>query len=176
MTGSAALLQPLSADMLQNQNFTNYMNSASSSQASQTTQMLNIQLQSNISAGMNSMTLQLEPAELGKMNVKLSFTKDGMVKAHMTVDKPETLALLQKDSSHLQRALQQSGLTTDENSLSFDLRQQNQHNMQGFNGNSGNHADDFGSNMNDGLSSAFQAQIAIQSSGYITQSGVNIMV
>ena len=176
MTGTAALLQPLSADMLQNQNFTNYMNSASSSQASQTTQMLNIQLQSNISAGMNSMTLQLEPAELGKMNVKLSFTKDGTVKAHMTVDKPETLALLQKDSSHLQRALQQSGLTTDENSLSFDLRQQSQHNMQGFNGNGGNHADDFGSNMDDGLSSALQAQIAIQSSGYITQSGVNIMV
>ncbi len=174
LTGTAALLQPLNADMLQNQNFTNYLNT-SSGQASPTTQMVNVQLQSNISAGVNSMTLQLEPADLGKLNVKLSFTKDGAVKAHMTVDKPETLALLQKDSSHLQRALQQSGLTTDENSLSFDLRQQGQQHMGGFDGSG--HAHDFDTHTDSSAAdNILQAQIAVQSMGYITPSGVNIMV
>jgi len=180
LTGTAALLQPMTADMLQNQNFTNYLNTASSSQAGQpspTTQQVTVQIQNNINSGVNTMMLQLEPAELGKMNVKLTFTKDGTVKAHMTVDKPETLALLQKDSSHLQRALQQSGLTTDENSLSFDLRQQGQqHNMQGFSGNGGDNADEFNSHMDGNVGNALQAQLAIQSSCYITQSGVNIMV
>lgn len=181
-TGTSTLLQPMTADMLQAQNFTNFLNSApatsQSGQPSPTTQLVNIQLQNNINAGINTMTLQLEPAELGKMNVKLSFTKDGTVKAHMTVDKPETLALLQKDSSHLQRALQQTGLTTDENSLSFDLRQQSQQqNFNGYNGNGGGrHDTEFGSHMDSSIGSALQAQLAIQSSGYITPSGVNIMV
>ena len=175
LTGSAALLQPASADTLNNQNFTNYLNT-SPSQASATTQMINIQMQRNIGDGMNSMTLQLEPAELGKLNVKLNFAKDGSVKAHMTVDKPETLALLQKDSIHLQRALQQSGVDVDENSLSFDLRQQGQQqNLNGSNG-GGNHANDFSSGLDSSTDNAIQAQIAIQASGYITQSGVNIMV
>jgi len=174
-TGNVAL-QPLSADMMQTQNFTNYMSAARAGAPSSTTQQVAIQLQTNASAGMNTMNLQLEPAELGKVDVKLSFAKDGTVKAHMTVDKPETLAMLQKDSSHLQRALQQSGLSTDENSLSFDLRQQSQQqNMSGFNDGSKN-SDEFGSHMDGNVSNALQAQLAIQSSGYITQSGVNIMV
>ena len=42
-------------------------------------------------------------------------------------DKPETLDLLQKDSRFLERALQDAGLKTDNNSLSF--------NMQGKEGN-----------------------------------------
>jgi flagellar hook-length control protein FliK len=178
LTGAAALLQPATADMFQNQSFTNYLTSASGQQPSPTTQLVNVQLQNNISAGVNTMTLQLEPAELGKMNVRLSFAKDGTVKAHMTVDKPETLALLQKDSAHLQRALQQSGLTTDENSLSFDLRQQGQqHNTNGYNNNGGGNADEFSGHMDSSdVSNALQAQLAIQSSGYITSRGVNIMV
>lgn len=180
VSGAANLLQPMTADMMQTQNFTNYMNTASasaSSAASTTTQQVAVQIQNNLSSGVNTMTLQLEPMDLGKMNVKLSFAKDGTVKAHMTVEKPETLALLQKDSSHLQKALQQSGLTTDENSLSFDLKQQGQqHNMQGFNGGNNNNSDEFDTHMDGNVSSALQAQLAIQSSGYITQSGVNIMV
>jgi len=173
--GNAALLQPMTADMLANQNFTNYL-SAARSDASTTTQLLNIQLQNNINSGMNSMTFQLQPADLGKLNVKLSFAKDGSVKAHMTVDKPETLALLQKDSHHLQRALQQSGLDVDENSISFDLNQQGQ--QQGLNGfNGGGNADKFAAPINDNeMNNALQAQIAIQAQGYITSSGVNIMV
>jgi flagellar hook-length control protein FliK len=180
VSGASNVLQPMTADMVQTQNFTNYMNTASASApsaASTTTQQVAVQIQNNLSNGVNSMTIQLEPMDLGKMNVKLSFAKDGTVKAHMTVEKPETLALLQKDSSHLQKALQQSGLTTDENSLSFDLKQQSQQqNMQGFNGGNNNNSDEFDTHMDGNVSSALQAQLAIQSSGYITQSGVNIMV
>jgi flagellar hook-length control protein FliK len=177
---NAAALMPATADMQNNQNFINYLNTASGSAApSPTTQLVNIQLQRNINAGINSMTLQLEPADLGRMNVKLSFTKDGTVKAHMTVDKPETLALLQRDASHLQRALQQSGLTTDENSLSFDLSQQSpQQNLQGFSGGNSGNTNNTAPAIDDEMDAgnALNAQIALQSMGYITRSGVNIMV
>jgi hypothetical protein len=83
---------------------------------------------------------------------------------------------LQKDSHHLQRALQQIGLDTDENSISFDLNQQGQ--QQGLNGfNGGGNADKFAAPLDDNeINNALQAQIAIQAQGYITSSGVNIMV
>lgn len=175
--GLSNLLHPVSADALAaNQTFTNYL-SADRSLPSPTIQMVNIQLQRGISTGVNSLTFQLDPADLGRMDVKLKFGKDGTVRAHMTVDKPETLALLQKDSHHLQRALQQSGIDADENSISFDLRQDSrQENLENFDGQSGRTARFDGaadSLLND---TALQAQIAVQSYGYISASGVNIMV
>jgi hypothetical protein len=39
-------------------------------------------------------------------------------------DKPETLALLQKDSSHLEQSLQQAGINTNGGTMSFNLRDQ----------------------------------------------------
>lgn len=175
---TSALLQPVSADaLIGKQTFTNYMNAARSL-PSPTVQMVNVQIQRNVSAGINNMTIQLDPAELGRMDVRLKFGKDGSVKAHMTVDKPETLALLQKDAHHLQRALQQSGIDADEHSLSFDLRQDGrQENLEGYDGkNAGRPSTlsasaDMSSNDN-----ALQALIAVPSYGYITASGVNIMV
>ena len=44
--------------------------------------------------------------------------------AIVTADNKQTLDLLQKDSKQLQEALQQAGLQTDEDSLSFNLREQ----------------------------------------------------
>ena len=47
------------------------------------------------------------------------------VKIHLIAEKPETLAMLQKDSHFLEKTLQDAGLTTDKDSLSFDLKQNN---------------------------------------------------
>jgi len=177
MTGAAAFLKPATVDALNTQNFTNYL-AAARNLPNAVTQMVNIQLQRNISAKINTMTLQLHPADLGEMDIKLKFEKDGSVKAHLSVEKPETLALLQKDSYYLERVLQQNGIKIDENSLSFDLRQQRQqHNLEGFNGGRKNDTDGFSGRL-DGAAAeqALQAKIAVQANGYITQSGVNIVV
>ncbi|MCE9507834.1 MAG: flagellar hook-length control protein FliK [Alphaproteobacteria bacterium] len=173
MTDSAVFLKP--ADVLTAQSFTNYL-AAARNLPGAVTQMIGIQLQRNISAKISTMTLQLEPADLGRLDIKLKFDKEGGVKAHLSVEKPETLALLQRDSHHLEKILQQTGLDFDENALSFDLRQQNQRqNLEGFSGSDKGNADEFSAHIN-GTEKTLQAKIAVQANGYITQNGVNIMV
>jgi flagellar hook-length control protein FliK len=171
------LLKPAGADALNTQNFTNYL-TAARNLPSGATQMIAIHLQRSINAKISTMTLQLEPADLGRLDIKLKFDKEGGVKAHLSVDKPETLALLQRDSHHLEKILQQTGLDFDENSLTFDLRQQNQrHNLEGFDGSGKGNADEFSAHIDgDGAEKSLQAKIAVQANGYITQNGVNIIV
>ena len=80
-----------------------------------------VQLTKAVQNGQNKITVQLRPEELGRVEVKLDIGGDGRVKAMVMADKPETLDLLQKDSRVLERALQEAGLKTDNNSLSFNL-------------------------------------------------------
>lgn len=178
MINNIALLKPVSVDTINAQSFTNYLTAARSGTPTALTQMVNIQLQRNINAKIGTMTIQLDPMDLGTLDIKLKFKKDGAIRAHLVVEKPETLALLQKDSHHLEKILQQSGLDIDEKSLSFDLRHQNsQQNLEGFNGEHKDDNDEFNGHIN-GLvaENAIYAQMAIQAPGYITRSGVNIMV
>ncbi|MCH2631171.1 MAG: flagellar hook-length control protein FliK [Nisaea sp.] len=81
-----------------------------------------VQLTRAVQNGENKITIQLRPEELGRVEVKLDIAGDGRVKAMVMADKPETLDLLQRDSRTLERALQESGLKTDNNSLSFNLQ------------------------------------------------------
>lgn len=76
--------------------------------------------------GDRQMRLQLDPPELGNVTIQIKFGKDNTVKAHLTVERPETLHLLQKDSASLEKALQEAGIDTDGSSLSFDLQQGDQ--------------------------------------------------
>ena len=55
------------------------------------------------------------------MEVKLEIAKDGRAKAMIIAERSETLDILQRDVRVLERALQDAGLKTDQNSLSFDL-------------------------------------------------------
>jgi flagellar hook-length control protein FliK len=80
-----------------------------------------VQLTKAVQNGQNKITVQLRPEELGRVEVKLDIGGDGRVKAMVMADKPETLDLLQRDSRVLERALQEAGLKTDNNSLSFNL-------------------------------------------------------
>jgi flagellar hook-length control protein FliK len=68
-----------------------------------------------------SFTLQLDPPELGRLEIQMQFTKDKSVKAHMIFEKPETMLMLQRDSQALERALQEAGLDAGGNELSFEL-------------------------------------------------------
>jgi flagellar hook-length control protein FliK len=103
--------------------FAQYMSANGQALPAQTSQMIAVQIQRNAAAKIDTFTLQLEPADLGRMDIELKFKQDGSMKAHLSVERPETLAMLQRDSAQLERLLQQSGLNTDGQSLSFDLRQ-----------------------------------------------------
>jgi flagellar hook-length control protein FliK len=71
-------------------------------------------------------TLKLDPPELGRVEVKMSFGKDSAVKAVLIAEKPETFMMLQRDAQLLERALQDAGLEAGENALSFELSQDGQ--------------------------------------------------
>ena len=72
--------------------------------------------------GKHKISLQLEPASLGKIDVRMDFHHDGKTSIVVAVDKPETLELLQRDARQLQQSLSDAGIKTDMGSLSFNLR------------------------------------------------------
>lgn len=96
-------------------------------------------------AGDQTMTLRLDPPELGNVNIRLQFGKDKSLKAHLIVEKPETLAMLQRDGNTLERALHGTGFETGDGAISFELAQDNgafaQNRDGGDNTSFGNRAD-----------------------------------
>ena len=75
-------------------------------------------------AGSNQFDIRLDPPELGRIDVRLDVDSSGQVTSHVTVDRPETLTLLQSQQPQLERALEQAGLKTADNGLQFSLRDQ----------------------------------------------------
>jgi flagellar hook-length control protein FliK len=74
-------------------------------------------------AGNNQFEIRLDPKDLGRIDVKLDIDKEtGTVQAQLVVDRPETLALLQRDAGNLQQALNQAGLNAADGSINLSLR------------------------------------------------------
>lgn len=84
-----------------------------------------LQVARNLQKGVNRFDIRLDPAEMGRIDVRMEVKKDGNVAAHLVVDRPETLDLLQRDSRALQQALNDAGLQANADSLDFSLRDQN---------------------------------------------------
>jgi flagellar hook-length control protein FliK len=85
---------------------------------------LAVEITTQASAGNKHFEIRLDPPELGRIHVKLDVDRDGNVSTRLVVDRADTLDLLKRDASSLERALQQSGLKTSDNALEFSLRQQ----------------------------------------------------
>jgi flagellar hook-length control protein FliK len=72
--------------------------------------------------GTKSFEIRLDPAELGRVEVKLDIGSDGKADATITVHRPETLALMLSDSQNLERSLRDAGLDVSNSSLNFSLK------------------------------------------------------
>ena len=92
-------------------------------QAAAVVEQVAVKLHQQAQSGLDQLTIQLRPADLGRIDVKLQF-HDGSVTGTIIADSQATLDLLQKDQRSLERALQESGLRTEQGSLSFALRDQ----------------------------------------------------
>jgi flagellar hook-length control protein FliK len=68
--------------------------------------------------------IRLDPAELGRVDVKLSIDDAGKTQASLTAEKPQTLELLQRDRHTLERALRDAGLDLTGGGLNFSLKGQ----------------------------------------------------
>jgi len=90
------------------------------------TNQVAVQIQKAAAQGSDRINIQLKPAELGRVEVQMDVAKDGRVTAVISAERSETLDLLQRDARSLQSALNDAGLRTDSDSLSFNLKGQNQ--------------------------------------------------
>jgi len=75
-------------------------------------------------SGKSRFEIRLDPADLGRIDVRIDVDRNGQVTSHLTVEKPETLSMLRQDAPQLQRALDDAGLKTGNDGLQFSLRDQ----------------------------------------------------
>ena len=83
---------------------------------------VSVRIQKAAAAGQDRIQIKLNPAELGRVDVKLEFQADGGVRAVVSVERPETFDLLQRDARSLERALQDAGFKSGQTDLSFEMQ------------------------------------------------------
>ncbi|HVZ69669.1 MAG TPA: flagellar hook-length control protein FliK [Rhizomicrobium sp.] len=85
---------------------------------------LAVQIAAKSGEGVKHFDIRLDPPELGRVEVRLSIDDTGHAQAHLAVEKPQTLDMLQNDRSNLERALKDSGVNLSQNGLNFSLKGQ----------------------------------------------------
>ena len=83
-----------------------------------------VEIAGQAKAGHTRFEIRLDPAELGRIDVRLDVDRDGNVTSRLVIERADTYDLLRRDQSTLERALQQAGLKISDNALEFSLRDQ----------------------------------------------------
>ena len=99
---------------------------AASSTASPDLAALGVTIAAKSKNGQNEFNIRMDPADLGRVDVRLSVDAAGKAQAHLTAEKPQTLELLQRDSQTLERSLKDSGLDLANSGLNFSLKGEQQ--------------------------------------------------
>ncbi len=118
--GSVQTEEPSAANTASSAGF-----SQSMAAAANPSEQVKVQLTKGLKDGSDTINVLLHPEDLGTVEVKLQM-QDGQVKATISADNPETLALLKTDQHQLTQSLQNAGFNTDSNSLNFQLRGEQQ--------------------------------------------------
>jgi hypothetical protein len=71
--------------------------------------------------GAQTVTVRLQPAELGQVQIRVDQSSNGSAHVDIIAERPETLALLQRDEPRLQQALDQAGVLSTGRSVSFQI-------------------------------------------------------
>jgi hypothetical protein len=85
---------------------------------------LALEIAASAKSGKSRFEIRLDPAELGRIDVRIDIDRNGQMTSHLTVEKPETLSMLRQDAPQLQRALDEAGFKTGDSGLQFSLRDQ----------------------------------------------------
>lgn len=129
-------LLPTATSPMAQMGFTSPLTQAqSAAHAHPATNLVAATIKSAVASGESkAITIQLNPSELGRVEVKMEFGSDKTLKAVITAEKPETFMMMQRDAHVLERALQEAGLDT-QGGLSFELAEHgfefDQHNKRG---------------------------------------------
>jgi flagellar hook-length control protein FliK len=87
---------------------------------------LAVEIAATVQSGKTHFEVRLDPADLGRIDVRIDVDRNGQVTSHLTVEKPETLSMLKQDAPQLQQALNDAGLKSGSGGLQFSLRDQSQ--------------------------------------------------
>ncbi len=79
------------------------------------------QISQRFNNGSRVFGIRLDPAELGRVDIRMELTHNNRVHATLTVERGDTLAELQRSTRDLERALNEAGLELAEDGLSFEL-------------------------------------------------------
>ena len=75
--------------------------------------------------GTSRFSVRLDPAELGSVDVRVEVKANGEVKAHLVVERSDTLDMMLRDQKSLERSLAQAGLDVGQSGLQFSMRDGN---------------------------------------------------
>jgi flagellar hook-length control protein FliK len=130
--GNQSILSQLASDALRHTSTVQRNDATFSNMLAKTTnhvpvadQVL-VNIKQAVADGASHIKIQLNPEELGRVDVRMSVGLDGKTSMTIMADNRDTLDMLQREARHLERALTDVGLKTDASGLSFHLRQQQQ--------------------------------------------------
>jgi hypothetical protein len=83
--------------------------------------------------GARQFDINMHPADLGKIDVRISVDSSGQAQAHLTAEHPQTLQLLKQDQTTLAQNLRDAGLNLANNGLNFSLKGEQQSSTPTFN-------------------------------------------
>jgi hypothetical protein len=88
---------------------------------------IGMQIAKAVPGRIDRLVVQLEPAALGRVEVRLKFQRNDQVSAVIAAERPDTLDALQRDARLLERSLHQAGLRLDSDGLTFSLKREQAH-------------------------------------------------
>jgi flagellar hook-length control protein FliK len=90
------------------------------------TEQVKVAIQQANKEGVEQITIQLDPVDLGRVEVSMRTNREGITHISFMVDKADTFDGLSRDARFLERSLQEAGIKSDTGSMQFNLRQQPQ--------------------------------------------------
>jgi hypothetical protein len=94
-------------------------------------EQVKINVERAIKDGDSKITVQLKPMALGQVDINMQINDQGTAHILISVEKAETLELLQKDVKNLEKTLAEVGIKTDTSTLNFSLRDERNHQQNG---------------------------------------------
>ena len=83
---------------------------------------MGVEIARRVTAGGHELTVRMNPADMGRIEVRMAFDNQGTLRASVAAERPAALDLLRRDSADLHRALSDAGVRADAQSFRFDTR------------------------------------------------------
>lgn len=90
-----------------------------SARAEQIAQDLGLAIARHTRNGQDEFAIRMDPAELGRIHVRLAFDDQGSLRAHIHAESHSVADMLRRDSGELGRVLSDAGVRTDSQSFRF---------------------------------------------------------